>query len=75
MSSNRFVLIFFAIFITAVSYAQESTVTLQGGVQDVFLKRGLFDCRVALFNSDSIEVKSDIKVYEIGADSMHVSTI
>lgn len=75
MYSNRFALIFFAIFITAVSYAQKSTVTLQGGVQDVFLKRGLFDCRVALFNSDNIEVKSDIKVYEIGEDSMHVSTI
>ena len=75
MYSNRFFLTLLAIFITAISYAQESTVTLQGGIQDVFLKRGLFDCRVALFNSDSIEVKSDIKLYEIGEDSMHVSTI
>lgn len=75
MPSARLFLIIAAIFLATVSYAQKSKVTLQGGIQDGFLKRGLFDCRVALFNSDSIEVKSDIKVYEIGEDSMHVSTI
>lgn len=75
MHSARLFLIIAAIFLATVSYAQESKVTLQGGIQDGFLKRGLFDCRVALLNSDSVEVKSDIKVYEIGEDSMHISTI
>lgn len=55
--------------------AQEKLVKLQGTVQDAFLKRGLFDCKVSLMRMDSTMVPVEAKVYEIGSDSMHITTI
>lgn len=55
--------------------AQDTEVTLRGGIQDAFLERGLFDCTVTLMRTDSTLVECQPKVYEIGNDSMHISTI
>lgn len=58
------------------SRRQENTsVVLQGNVQDSFLERGLFGVSLALFSADSSMVESKATVYEIGNDSMHVTTM
>ena len=58
------------------SWAQETNnVTLQGSIQDSFLERGLFDCIVTLMRADSTAVECQPKVYEIGNDEMHISTV
>ena len=49
--------------------------TLQGSIQDSFLERGLFDCTVTLMRVDSTAVECQPKVYEIGNDAMHISTV
>ena len=54
---------------------QGSGVVLQGGVQDGFLERGLFGCKVTLMRDDSTMVECYPQVHEIGNDSIHVSTI
>ena len=54
--------------------AQEK-VTLQGSIQDSFLERGLFDCTVSLMRADSTAVECQPKVYELGNDEMHISTV
>lgn len=66
---------FLLIITTNMIYAQNQTVVVQGGIQDSFLKKGLFGCKVTLMRTDSTEVKAETKVYEIGNDSMHISTI
>lgn len=72
---KRILLLFILLSCTLSMSAQEKTVKLQGTVQDAFLKRGLFDCKVSLMRNDSVVVPSESKVYEMGSDSMHVSTI
>lgn len=57
------------------SLAQVPTVTLQGYVEDAYLKRGLFDCVVTLMRPDSTSVECKSEVYEFGSDSLHISTI
>ena len=44
--------------------------TLQGSIQD-----SLFDCTVTLMRVDSTAVECQPKVYEIGNDAMHISTV
>ena len=62
--------------VTATAWAQETnSVTLQGSIQDSFLERGLFDCTVTLMRADSTAVECQPKVYEIGNDEMHTSTV
>ena len=62
--------------VTATAWAQETnSVTLQGSIQDSFLERGLFDCTVTLMRADSTAVECQPKVYEIGNDEMHISTV
>ncbi len=71
--------LFFVILIfecAVYSYAQESNrITLQGSIQDSFLELGLFDCTVTLMRADSTAVECQPKVYEIGNDEMHISTV
>ena len=62
--------------IATSAWAQETNnVTLQGSIQDSFLERGLFDCTVTLMRTDSTAVECQPKVYEIGNDEMHISTV
>ena len=62
--------------IATSAWAQEiNNVTLQGSIQDSFLERGLFDCTVTLMRVDSTAVECQPKVYEIGNDAMHISTV
>jgi hypothetical protein len=62
--------------IATSAWAQETnSVTLQGSIQDSFLERGLFDCTVTLMRADSTAVECQPKVYEIGNDEMHISTV
>ena len=39
------------------------------------MERGLFDCTVTLMRADSTAVECQPKVYEIGNDEMHISTV
>ena len=55
--------------------AQNGSIKLQGHIQDAFLERGLYDCVVTLMHADSTAVECSPKVYEIGNDSMHITTI
>ena len=50
-------------------------VLLKGNLQDAFLERGLFNVKLTLLRADSTEVESKAQVYEIGNDSMHVTTL
>jgi hypothetical protein len=54
---------------------EKTSVVLQGNVQDSFLERGLFGVSLALFSADSSMVESKATFYEIGSDSMHVTTL
>ena len=62
-------------FVAISAMGQGSGVVLQGGVQDGFLERGLFGCKVTLMRDDSTMVECYPQVHEIGNDSIHVSTI
>ncbi len=67
---------FLCIGFACLSYAQETNnVTLQGSIQDSFLERGLFDCTVTLMRADSTAVECKPRVYELGNDEMHISTV
>ena len=55
--------------------AQNGSIKLQGHIQDAFLERGLYNCVVTLMHADSTAVECSPKVYEIGNDSMHITTI
>ena len=50
-------------------------VLFTGNLQDAFLERGLFDVKLTLLRADSTEVECEKQVYEIGNDSMHVTTL
>lgn len=39
------------------------------------MKCGLFECKVSLFRSDSVEIPSESKVFEVGNDSLHFMTV
>lgn len=68
--------VFLSMAFVCLSYAQgTNNVTLQGSIQDSFLERGLFDCTVTLMRADSTAVECQPKVYEIGNDEMHISTV
>jgi len=54
---------------------EKTSVVLQGNVQDSFLERGLFGVSLALFSADSSMVESKATFYEIGNDSMHITTL
>ncbi|MBR3092577.1 MAG: outer membrane beta-barrel protein [Bacteroidaceae bacterium] len=71
---NRLFIIFFT-FIPISAMGQDLGVVLQGSVQDGFLERGLFGCKVTLMRDDSTMVECYPQVHEIGNDSIHVSTI
>ena len=61
--------------LAALSAGAQEKVTLQGSIQDSFLERGLFDCTVTLMRADSTAVECQPKVYELGNDEMHISTV
>ena len=63
------------IALVAMTAGAQEKVTLQGSIQDSFLERGLFDCTVTLMRADSTAVECQPKVYEIGNDEMHISTV
>ena len=63
------------IALVAMTAGAQDKVTLQGSIQDSFLERGLFDCTVTLMRADSTAVECQPKVYEIGNDEMHISTV
>ncbi|MBQ3781633.1 MAG: hypothetical protein II801_07565, partial [Bacteroidaceae bacterium] len=54
---------------------ENKSVVLQGNVQDGFLERGLFGISLALLRADSTVVESKPTIYEIGNDSMHITTM
>jgi len=54
---------FLLIITTNMIYAQNQTVIVQGGIQDSFLKKGLFGCKVTLMRTDSTEVKAETNLY------------
>ncbi len=54
---------------------ENKSVVLQGNVQDGFLERGLFGISLALLRADSTVVESKPTFYEIGSDSMHITTL
>ena len=62
-------------FVAISAMGQGSGVVLQGSIQDSFLERGLFDCTVTLMRADSTAVECQPKVYELGNDEMHISTV
>ena len=68
---NRIIIIALA----ALTAGAQDKVTLQGSIQDSFLERGLFDCTVTLMRADSTAVECQPKVYELGNDEMHISTV
>ena len=41
----------------------------------LYLKCGLFECKVSFFRSDSVEIPSESKVFEVGNDSLHFMTV
>lgn len=59
----------------SLGWAQVSEITLKGIVQDDFLLRGMFDCHVTVMRSDSTAIEAQTKVYEIGSDSTHITTV
>ena len=61
--------------LVALTAGAQEKVTLQGSIQDSFLERGLFDCTVTLMRADSTAVECQPKVYELGNDEMHISTV
>ena len=63
------------IALVAMTAGAQDKVTLQGSIQDSFLERGLFDCTVTLMRADSTAVECQPKVYELGNDEMHISTV
>ena len=63
------------IALAAMTAGAQEKVTLQGSIQDSFLERGLFDCTVTLMRADSTAVECQPKVYELGNDEMHISTV
>ena len=74
MSRKNIITLILALAATLTGQAQEK-VTLQGSIQDSFLERGLFDCTVTLMRADSTAVECQPKVYELGNDEMHISTV
>ena len=71
---NRLITIILT-FVAISAMGQGSGMVLQGVVQDGFLERGLFGCKVTLMRDDSTMVECYPQVHEIGNDSIHVSTI
>ena len=75
MNLKKLFVTFLCIGCLTQSIAQKENVTLQGSIQDSFLERGLFNCTVKLMRTDSTAVECQPKVYEIGNDEMHISTV
>ena len=73
MSRKNIITIILAL--VAMTAGAQEKVTLQGSIQDSFLERGLFDCTVTLMRADSTAVECQPKVYELGNDEMHISTV
>ena len=73
MSRRNIIILILAL--AALTAGAQEKVTLQGSIQDSFLERGLFDCTVSLMRADSTAVECQPKVYEIGNDEMHISTV
>ena len=72
---RQIITIIIALIATSAWAQETNNVTLQGSIQDSFLERGLFDCTVTLMRTDSTAVECQPKVYEIGNDEMHISTV
>lgn len=66
-----FVLLLFAGHIDA----QETSITLQGSIQDGFLKRGIDDCKITLMRADSTRVECEPKIYNIVNGTSRTTTI
>ena len=64
-----------AILFASPAFAQYSQINLQGKILDSFLKNGITDCQVTLLCADSTKVDSEPKVYNIGTDNMHFTTL
>ena len=72
---RQIITIIIALIATSAWAQETNNVTLQGSIQDSFLERGLFDCTVTLMRADSTAVECQPKVYELGNDEMHISTV
>jgi hypothetical protein len=72
---NRRNIITTILVLVAMTTGAQEKVTLQGSIQDSFLERGLFDCTVTLMRADCTAVECQPKVYELGNDEMHISTV
>lgn len=66
-----FVLLLFAGHIDA----QETSITLQGSIQDGFLKRGIEDCKITLMRADSTRVECEPKIYNLVNGTSRTTTI
>lgn len=64
-----------AIFFASTAFAQPSRINLQGQILDSFLKNGVTDCKVTLMRTDSTKVDGEPKMYNIGTDNMHFTTV
>jgi hypothetical protein len=64
-----------AIFLASPAFAQYPQINLQGKILDSFLQNGITDCQVTLMHADSTIVNSEPKVYHIGNDNAHFTTI
>lgn len=64
-----------AIFFASPAFAQYAQINLQGKILDSFLQNGITDCQVTLMRADSTIVDSEPKVYNIGNDNLHFTTI
>ena len=72
---NKRHLITLILVLASLTAGAQDNITLQGSIQDSFLERGLFDCTVTLMRADSTAVECQPKVYELGNDEMHISTV
>lgn len=72
---KRLSFLFWVLLLTVPVCAQNVQLNLQGSILDSFLKNGIMGCRVTLMRADSTEVACESKVYEVGTDSNHFTTI
>ena len=72
---RQIITIIIALIATSAWAQETNNLTLQGSIQDSFLKRGLYGCTVTLMRADSTAVECQPMVYEMGNDSMRISTI
>lgn len=72
---KRLSLLFLILLMAVSAWSQNARLNLQGSVLDAYLKNGVMDCHVTLMRADSTVVDCESKVYEVGTDASHFTTI